>query len=80
MKKSNTTRLRVEGHTDSGGKASYNKWLSQKRADSVKSYLLNNGDKNTQIEAVGYGEEQPISSNSKDKINRRVEIHLKRGE
>jgi len=80
LQKSNTKWLRVEGHTDSRGKASYNKRLSQKRADSVKSYLLNNGDKNTQIEAIGYGEEQPISSNSKDKINRRVEIHLKRGE
>jgi OOP family OmpA-OmpF porin len=73
-------QLIVEGHTDAGGEASYNKQLSQKRADSVKSYLLNNGNQNTQIDAIGYGEEQPISNNPKDKINRRVEIHLKRGE
>ncbi len=72
--------LKVEGHTDAGGDASYNKLLSQKRADSVKNYLLKNGDSEHKIEAVGYGEEQPISSNPREKINRRVEIHLKRGE
>ncbi len=80
LQKSNTAGLKVEGHTDSGGKASYNKRLSQKRAESVKSYLLNNSNATMQIEAIGYGEELPISSNTKDKINRRVEIHLKRGE
>ncbi|HIP59720.1 MAG TPA: OmpA family protein [Campylobacterales bacterium] len=72
--------LKVEGHTDAGGNDYYNKLLSQKRADSVKSYLLKNGNSENKIEAIGYGEERPISSNPNEKINRRVEIHLKRGE
>jgi OOP family OmpA-OmpF porin len=70
--------LTVEGHTDSGGRASYNKRLSQQRAKAVKDYLQK--ELKSQITAIGYGEERPISSNTKDKVNRRVEIHLKRGE
>jgi outer membrane protein OmpA-like peptidoglycan-associated protein len=73
-------KLTVEGHTDAQGDAVYNKLLSQKRAEAVKEYLLSHGDKNRDIEAVGYGEERPISSNPNEKINRRVEIHLKGGE
>ena len=73
-------KLTVEGHTDAQGDAAYNKFLSQKRAEAVKAYLLSHSDKNREIEAVGYGEERPISSNPNEKINRRVEIHLKRGE
>jgi outer membrane protein OmpA-like peptidoglycan-associated protein len=76
----NNIKLTVEGHTDAQGDAVYNKLLSQKRAEAVKEYLLSHGDKNRDIEAVGYGEERPISSNPNEKINRRVEIHLKGGE
>ncbi len=72
--------LTIEGHTDSRGDANYNKTLSQKRADAVKKYLLNNELQSLQIEAVGYGEERPIYENPSNTINRRVEIHLKRGE
>ncbi len=78
--KTNVSDLKVEGHTDSIGKASYNKYLSQKRADSVKKYLQTVGNYKGNIEAIGYGEEQPISNNTRDKINRRVEIYLKKGE
>ncbi|MCH9813517.1 MAG: OmpA family protein [Epsilonproteobacteria bacterium] len=72
--------LRVEGHTDSGGSASYNKTLSQKRANSVKEYLISNGLQTLNIKAIGYGEERPISADPKETINRRVEIHLEQGE
>jgi len=73
-------KLTVEGHTDALGDAVYNKFLSQKRAEAVKEYLLSHSDKNRDIEAIGYGEERPISSNPNEKINRRVEILLKKGE
>ncbi len=72
--------LKVEGHTDSGGDAIYNKTLSQKRAQSVKKYLLENGLQNIQIEAKGYGEENPITENPTNTANRRVEIYLIKGE
>ena len=80
LKDVNDMGLTVEGHTDSSGKASYNKQLSQKRAEAVKTYLLQNGNSSRKIEAIGYGEEIPISSNPKDEINRRVKIQIKRGE
>jgi outer membrane protein OmpA-like peptidoglycan-associated protein len=72
------TPITVEGHTDSFGKASYNKRLSQQRADAVKTYLQNQNITNS-IEAIGYGEERPINLNPKDQINRRVEINIKQG-
>ncbi len=80
VKKLNNISLTIEGHTDSRGDATYNKILSQKRADAVKQYFLDNGLKKLQIEAIGYGEERPIYENPSNTINRRVEIHLKEGE
>ncbi len=73
-------KLKVEGHTDARGEALLNKKLSQKRADAVKNYLKLNGLDRVDIEAVGYGEELPISDNPRDRINRRVEIHLQKGD
>ena len=66
------TMIRVEGHTDSTGTESYNQTLSEKRARSVSSALLQQGVNSRRIESVGYGETQPISSN--DALNRRVRI------
>lgn len=80
LKDTGEISLRVEGHTDSGGDAAYNKTLSQKRAEAVKKYLLENGLQNTQIEAIGYGEEKPITENPTNTANRRVEIYLIKGE
>lgn len=69
--------FRIEGHTDSVGKEESNRRLSQKRANAVKTYLVNKGVSEYNLEAVGYGETQPIASNiNKDgrRMNRRVEI------
>lgn len=74
------TVVTVEGHTDAIGNASFNKKLSQKRADSVKFYLKKGGLNHLTIKSKGYGEEKPLVSNPNDKKNRRVEINLKRGE
>nr|WP_298372444.1 OmpA family protein [uncultured Halomonas sp.] len=70
-------RVRVEGHTDSVGPDSYNKDLSQRRADSVKSYLASQGISESRMQAIGYGEEQPVASNETAvgrAKNRRVEL------
>jgi len=73
------TKLRVEGHTDSVGKDSANKKLSQKRADSVKDFLVKAGIDANRLESIGYGEEKPIASNDTDEgkeQNRRVEFNI----
>ncbi|HHS49723.1 MAG TPA: PEGA domain-containing protein [candidate division Zixibacteria bacterium] len=71
-------RVRIEGHTDSMGAASYNMQLSQRRADSVKAYLVQNGGIDaSRIIAVGRGEDEPIASNDTEEgrsINRRIEF------
>lgn len=66
------TTIRVEGHTDSTGPEDYNQRLSEKRAEAVKSALIQRGVDPKRIQAVGYGESQPISSNNA--MNRRVGI------
>lgn len=73
------TKIRIEGHTDSRGSAKYNKELSQKRADSVKQYMLDKGIEAERLEAVGYGEERPLEKGENaaawDK-NRRVDFFV----
>jgi len=56
--------LTLEGHTDSRGAAEYNRDLSQRRANTVKNYLVESfGISPTRITSIGYGEERPIASN-----------------
>ncbi|MDR1984754.1 MAG: OmpA family protein [Prevotellaceae bacterium] len=79
LKKYPNMIIKLSGHTDSQGKAEYNKQLSQRRADSVKKYLQEKGINNV-IETVGYGEEQSIASNETAEgraKNRRTEIEFK---
>jgi len=59
-------RLRVElqGHTDSSGADAYNLDLSQRRAESVRNYLVAQGVSGTQLEARGFGESEPIGDNT----------------
>lgn len=74
------TRIRVEGHTDSRGSDSYNQALSQRRADSVMQYLTSRGGVDrSRLEAIGYGESRPTDSNdtaSGRQNNRRVEFNF----
>lgn len=65
MKQSDKTDLTVEGYSDDRGRAAYNKTLSQKRADAVRTTLINEfGIPADRITAIGYGEENPIADNS----------------
>jgi outer membrane protein OmpA-like peptidoglycan-associated protein len=69
--------VEISGHTDSDGSNSYNMGLSQRRADSVKDWLVGKGIIEERIEAVGYGEENPIAPNDtpENKFkNRRIEF------
>ena len=71
------TVVRVEGHTDSTGSASYNQNLSVNRAQSVTSYLAQQGVEPARMQAVGYGFSRPIATNDTAAgraQNRRVEI------
>jgi len=70
----------IEGHTDDRGKDDYNKELSQKRAEAVRTYLIDRGVEDTRLTAIGYGEERPIESNDTKEgqaKNRRVEFTIK---
>lgn len=67
----------IEGHTDSTGDESYNLNLSERRADSVRSYLTNHGVDRSRLEASGKGESSPITGNNTAidrQQNRRVEV------
>jgi len=70
-------RLSIEGHTDSMGTDSYNQQLSERRAESVRSYLIQSGVPAGIVSAVGLGESQPVASNDTAagrQRNRRVEM------
>jgi outer membrane protein OmpA-like peptidoglycan-associated protein len=69
--------LKLEGHTDSIGSDEYNQKLSERRARSVRDYLVESGLSSSIMTAQGFGESQPVSSNATAdgrQRNRRVEI------
>lgn len=75
LKKFPRLRIELQGHTDSSGPDAYNLSLSQKRADSVREHLVEQGVPPAQLVAKGYGESQPIDSNTSNEgraRNRRV--------
>ncbi|MHA7844074.1 MAG: OmpA family protein [Winogradskyella sp.] len=70
----------IEGHTDSVGSKKTNQALSERRANAVRDYLIANGISAARLTASGYGEDNPIASNSTRAgraENRRVEVKLK---
>ena len=70
-------KLQVEGHTDSVGAADYNQRLSENRADSVRTYLVEQGIAPNAIGTAGFGETMPVASNDTPagrQQNRRVEL------
>jgi len=71
--------VEIDGYTDSVGSDSYNLKLSQRRADSVKQYLIGRGIDAGRMTTKGYGETKPIASNKTDEgreMNRRVELKI----
>ncbi len=73
------TAIQIDGHTDSTGSDSYNQLLSERRAGSVRDFLLNQGIEPARTRANGYGERRPVASNDSPagrEQNRRVELTL----
>lgn len=71
--------LELEGHTDSQGSDEYNLDLSNRRANSVKTFLISQGVADGRITAIGKGETEPIADNDTAEgraQNRRVEFKL----
>jgi OOP family OmpA-OmpF porin len=71
--------LSIEGHTDADGSNRYNKKLSDKRAASVRTYLVEHGIGEDMLLSKGWGEEKPIADNDTDEgkaKNRRVEFKI----
>ena len=70
-------RVQIDGFTDSVGTDSYNEDLSQRRADAVKSALINRGVQPSRIGTEGYGKAYPVANNNDSggrQLNRRVEV------
>ena len=80
LKEFDDTGIDITGHTDSTGAAMYNQELSERRANSVASYMVRTGVKAMRIQARGFGKRHPIAPNDTAmgrSQNRRVEINIR---
>ncbi|MCF6203358.1 MAG: OmpA family protein [Methylococcaceae bacterium] len=78
--KFNETSINISGYTDSTGSDQHNQELSERRANSVASYLVKTGVQHGRIQSRGFGERYPIASNKTEMgraQNRRVEISIR---
>lgn len=72
--------LVINGHTDSRGSDAYNQGLSERRAASVRTFMIAHGCDANKLTSVGYGESKPIADNGTKEgraKNRRVELSVK---
>jgi outer membrane protein OmpA-like peptidoglycan-associated protein len=77
MKKIPNVKFVIEGHTDDRNSDRYNLYLSQRRAASVRKYMVKQGIVTERLQSKGYGESRPKFSNGNAggrQLNRRVEI------
>ncbi|WP_165733757.1 OmpA family protein [Polaribacter sp. 20A6] len=77
MKKIPDVKFVIEGHTDDRNSDRYNLYLSQRRTESVRKYMIKRGISSDRLKPVGYGESRPKFSNENAggrQLNRRVEI------
>ncbi len=73
------TNLLIEGHTDSQNTESYNQTLSERRAESVRTFLIAQGVASSRLQTKGLGEMAPVASNETAggrQENRRVEVKI----
>jgi len=78
MKMDPSIRFILKGYASHEGTIQHNLELSQDRANSVKTYLLNDGVSSADLDTKGYGVKNPVASNSTEagrELNRRVEVH-----
>ena len=77
LKSTPDRNITIEGHTDSQGARAYNMDLAQRRADSVRSYIVSRGLPPEIVRATGIGPDRPVADNNSAEgraNNRRVEI------
>jgi outer membrane protein OmpA-like peptidoglycan-associated protein len=77
MKENPTLQLQIEGHTCNIGTAEYNLALGNRRAESVRDYLVSRGVAATRLATVSYGEERPRHDNDREetrRLNRRAAL------
>lgn len=80
INKYDRTVVHIVGHTDSIGSENYNQTLSERRAQSVVAYLVDQNVNRVRLHASGRGESEPRATNSTEagrQLNRRVEIFIK---
>ncbi len=71
-----TVEIQIQGNTDDRGSTEYNMALGQKRAQSLKNYLIANGAQNS-IETISYGKERPATQGNNEEAwskNRRDDV------
>jgi outer membrane protein OmpA-like peptidoglycan-associated protein len=74
-------KIMIEGHTDSSGSDSLNQRLSEARAEAVRSFLIRKGLERDRLDAIGFGEGNPVADNTTPEgraNNRRVEIVIEK--
>lgn len=79
LKENSSMVIEIGGHTDAVGTDEENQLLSEKRAASVRAFLLQKGIKENRLFSIGYGETQPVADNNNDtdrQQNRRVEFKI----
>jgi outer membrane protein OmpA-like peptidoglycan-associated protein len=79
LKKYDSVRVMITGHTDDTGTKDFNLKLSKERADSVKDYLVAHGIDASRIETKGVGDSEPLVPNKTAKArqkNRRIEFAI----
>ena len=79
LKQDPSSRVAVEGYTDSVGSDAYNMGLSQRRAEAVVEYMVAGGIARSRLEPVGKGESDPVATNDTEDgraQNRRVELRV----
>ncbi len=80
MKRYPDMQVELAGHTDNVGGDAYNQKLSERRAESVRQYLVNAGIASGNMTSAGYGEKEPIATNDTEEgreLNRRTELRIK---
>ncbi|RAK67028.1 OmpA family protein [Hymenobacter edaphi] len=79
LKKYPDTNVLVEGHTDNTGSDAINQPLSERRAQAVANYTIQQGVESSRVTTQGYGSSQPVADNATaegKQANRRVEIAI----
>ena len=79
LRQSKSSTIQIEGHCDERGTVQYNLALGERRALSVKNYLVNLGVEESRLTTLSYGEEKPVDTGHSESAwsrNRRAEFIL----